>query len=269
MKSIKNENRYLERLSAPLQEKMIIARYVPPKTRSILDVGCADGTVTMHLAQLFPEANVIGIDLNKNFVDRAEAKVREDGVKNIRFERIYLRDLLAREDRYEIITFVSVLHEFFSRGEGISSVVKAIADAHELLVPGGRIIIRDMAAPEYFKKMRTVDALHKKIVSKEKAVPYFESFQKKYGPTDNLLALNHFLLKYPYMDNWEYEMEENYLGVTVEEYEQAFALLGMQTLHAKAYLIPFLREMWEREFGLSEKELDELVSTALLVGEKG
>ncbi|HEY4486644.1 MAG TPA: hypothetical protein VJB70_02840 [Candidatus Paceibacterota bacterium] len=42
----------------------------------------------------------------------------------------------------------------------------------------------------------------------------------------------------------------------------------METVHSKTYLIPFLRDAWKQRFGFAEKELDELVSTALLVAEK-
>ncbi|OGZ99053.1 MAG: hypothetical protein A3C07_02740 [Candidatus Sungbacteria bacterium RIFCSPHIGHO2_02_FULL_47_11] len=268
MKSIKNEHRYLARMEAPLREKVIVARYIPKKTKLILDVGCANGAITRELARMFPSANIVGIDLNQHFIEKAKKQAMRDNVRNVTFERIYLRDLLARRERYDVVTFVSVLHEFFSYGEGISSVLKAVADAHELLVPHGRIIIRDMIAPSYFKEMKAVDVLRKKIESQKDLKRYVASFQKRYGVADNLLAINHFLLKSLYVDNWEHEMDEDYLGVTLEEYQQIFSLLGMETVHSKTYLIPFLRDAWKQRFGLAEKELDELVSTALLVAEK-
>lgn len=268
-KEIANEERYLERMAGPVKEKLMVARYVPKRAKRILDVGCADGSITLHLAQLFPDAEVLGIDLNERFVEAAQKKAEEEGVTNVRYEHVYLRDLLARSERYDAVTFVSVLHEFFSYGEGISSVLKAVADAHELLNGGGRIIVRDMVAPSYFKDMHVVDSLVGKVAAKSDLAPFLETFSKRYGPLEDLRVVNHFLLKSLYTDNWDHEMDENYLGVSLEEYKSLFTLLGMQVLHAKNYLIPFLRETWEREFGLSEKELDELVSTALLVAEKG
>ncbi len=268
MKTIKNEERYLKRLAAALQEKLLIHGYILPKTRSILDVGCADGSVTLHLARLFPRAEILGIDLNEDFIERGRKQARAEGLANVRFECMYLRDLLAREERYEAVTFVSVLHEFFSYGEGISSVVKAITDAHELLTHEGRVIIRDMIAPAHFKNTRITDMLYTKIAARKDLQSYFESFEKRYGTADNLLALNHFLLKSLYIDNWEHEMEEDYFGVSLEEYQQIFSLLGMWLVDIKTYILPFLRETFEREFKLSKKELDPLVSTSILVAQK-
>src|SRR3989344_7484993 len=114
MKSIKNEHRYLARMEAPLQEKMIVARYIPEKTKLILDVGCANGAITCVLARMFPSVNIVGIDLNQHFIEKAKKQAVRDNVRNVTFERIYLRDLLARRERYDVVTFVSVLHEFFS-----------------------------------------------------------------------------------------------------------------------------------------------------------
>ena len=53
--------------------------------------------------------------------------------------------------RFDAVLFSSVLHEFFAYGEGVSSVLKALADAHELLRPSGVIVIRDMILEEYTK----------------------------------------------------------------------------------------------------------------------
>jgi hypothetical protein len=45
MTDIVNPERYLERMSKPLQEKLKIAKYIPREAKTVLDVGCADGTV--------------------------------------------------------------------------------------------------------------------------------------------------------------------------------------------------------------------------------
>ena len=45
---------YLERMAKPLREKLRVASYLPPGCAAVLDVGCADGTVTCALAGLLP-----------------------------------------------------------------------------------------------------------------------------------------------------------------------------------------------------------------------
>ena len=74
MKAIKKESRYLKRLTASLRQKIIIVRYIPKNTKLILDVGCADGAVTLEIARMFPKAKVLGIDLNRHFIQRAQQK---------------------------------------------------------------------------------------------------------------------------------------------------------------------------------------------------
>ena len=132
MSIIRNKKIYLERMARPLQEKLRVARYIPAHAKNVLDVGCADGTITLSLAKLFPKIYFLGIDLEEDFIQEAQDKAKKEKVKNIGFEKIYLRDLLARPDRFDAVSFVSVLHEFYSYGEGTSSVLKALADAHEL-----------------------------------------------------------------------------------------------------------------------------------------
>ena len=61
---------YLNRMSqsCAVSSKHLIPFYTIGK-KSILDVGCADGTLMKAIKEVNPEARVIGIDLNQNAVD--------------------------------------------------------------------------------------------------------------------------------------------------------------------------------------------------------
>lgn len=260
---------YLERMSKPLQEKLRVARYIGESARHILDVGCADGTVTLALAELFPEKQFLGIDLDEEFVMQAKQNAQERGITNVQFECVYLRELLVRNKRYDCVSFVSVLHEFFSYGSGISSVLKALADAEELLTPGGDIVIRDMITLEYTKHTNyLVDAIRAKLSQQQTCLPQLKDFETHFGPAESIYSINHFLLKYMYTENWEREVREHYVPVTFEQYESAFSLLGMELVLRDQYLLPYLREKWTTDFGLTEDELAPLVSTGFLVARK-
>ncbi|MBI4068158.1 methyltransferase domain-containing protein [Candidatus Kaiserbacteria bacterium] len=257
---------YLERLAKPMQEKLRIAEHIPPHASLLLDVGCADGAVTRELSHLFPTTTVHGIDLDASFIEQAHTSSR-DAVHPPRFECVYLRDMLARPERFDAIMFTSVLHEFFSYGEGTSSVVKAIADAFELLHPGGKIIVRDMIFSEKAKLMPAPS-----IVSKIRAAPDMQSriadFERTHGAMETLHAANHFLLKYFYSDNWMRECAEEYAPVTLEQYRSLFMLLGASIEHEETYLIPFLRGKWRTDFKLSDEELSALHSTTIFSVQK-
>lgn len=267
MKIITDKQLYLDRMSKSLQEKLKIINFFPEGTKDVLDVGCADGTISIALAQLFPEMNFLGIDLNEEFIGLARGKSKE--VKNVRFEKIYLRQLLARTQKFDLVIFCSVLHEFFSYGEGISSVLKALADAHELLKTEGVIVIRDMILNSFVKESHLFcEEINKKIVKRKDLELFVRDFEERFGKLKNIYRLNHFLLKYLYTENWERESRENYVPVTFEEYEQIFALLGMKLQQKDLYLIPFLKEKWQKDFGLTEKEISIFKSTGIIVARK-
>ena len=172
-------------MGKPLQEKLKVAKYIPQKTKTVLDVGCADGTLTIALADMYPDINFLGIDLDQGFVDIAKGKIGER--KNLRFEKAYLRDLLAKEERYDLVLFCSVLHEFYSYGEGMSSIVKAMADTHELLKKGGRVVIRDMIVYEYSEKSDLwLESITKKIRAKNDLERQISDFEGVYGKVDSI-----------------------------------------------------------------------------------
>jgi len=268
---IVDTQRYLGRMSQSLEDKLMLCHYLPSHTKRILDVGCADGAVTIELAKRFPHAHITGIDLDQEFIDLATQRAHAEGVSNVTFEQIYLRDLLARPERFDAITFISVLHEFYSYGQGISSVFKALADAHELLEDGGVVAIRDMVVPRYFKSTCSITPLVQKIHARVDLAPAYRDVASMYGnhgALDDLAAVNHFFLKYRYTNNWEHEMKENYLAVTLDDYMDFVRLLGLELLHARPYLLPFLRDTWQQDFGLTDQELNSLYSTSLIVAQR-
>jgi SAM-dependent methyltransferase len=267
MDQISNSARYLERMSKPLQEKLKIAKFIPKRTKAVLDVGCADGTITLALAEMFPEIKFVGIDFNEEFIKIAKEKA--EGKNNVSFENIYLRERLANPERFDVVLFCSVLHEFFSYGEGISTVVKALADAHEALNPKGMLIIRDMILYDYASKSSLwVTDMKEKIRIREEFVPLMADFEKTFGEISSVKQLNHFLLKYMYGDNWEREGKENYVPVSFEEYDQILSLLSMQVLFQRSSTIPYLKEKWKGDFNFLDNELESLRSTGIVVAQK-
>ena len=267
MEEISNQKLYLERMSKPLQEKLKIARYIPKGIASLLDVGCADGTVTLALADMYPSISFVGIDLSQEFVNIAKGKIGDR--KNVVFENCYLRERLANSERFDVVLFCSVLHEFFSYGEGISTIVKALADAHEILKPNGTLIIRDMILYDYAGKSPLwIGEMVEKVRARAEIAPLLADFENIFGVTSSVKQLNHFLLKYMYDDNWEREGRENYVPVSFEEYDQIFRLLGMSVLFQRSSTIPYLKNKWKDDFGFSDGELESFRSTGIIVAKK-
>ncbi len=267
MEAIVNAELYLSRMSKPLQEKLKIAKYIPKGAKTVLDVGCADGTVTLALAEMFPEIKFVGIDLNKEFIELAKKKA--EGLKNVSFENVYLRERLISKDRFDVVLFCSVLHEFYTYGEGISTVVKALADAHEILKAKGTLIIRDMILYNYASQSQLwLTEMIEKVKANKEVKKLFFNFEKIFKEVISIKMLNHFLLKYMYGDNWERESRENYVPVSFEEYDQIFKLLGMKVLFQRSSTIPYLKTKWQADFGFTDDELESLRSTGIIVARK-
>lgn len=267
MDNIVNPQRYLERMSKPLQEKLRVSKYFPEGVKTVLDVGCADGVVTLALAEMFPEIKFVGIDISKKFIEKAKEKAT--GKLNVSFENVFLRERLANSERFDVVLFCSVLHEFFSYGEGISTVVKALADAHEILNDKGTLIIRDMILYDYMSSSNLwIEKVEKKIKSKSDLTDLVADFENKYGKFVSTKQINHFLLKYMYGDNWQREGRENYVPISFEQYDRIFKLLGMKEQYRESYTIPYLTELWKKDFALSDDELSCYRSTGIIVAQK-
>lgn len=265
---LKDADGYLSRMNASLREKARIVEYIGPQVTDILDVGCADGAVTRVLADVFPHASVLGIDLDASFVALATSH-NTDAAPRLQFEVSYLRDLLSHDRRFDAISFISVLHEFFSYGEGVSSVLKALADAHELLRAGGEIIIRDMVPMEYAKHTHEgVVSTLAKVRDNTVYKAQLHDFEHAFGSITTVCDLNHFLLKYFYTDNWEQECPEHYMPITIEQYENIFSLLGMELVHRESYRLPYLEGKWKKDFGFTDAELSDFITTTILVARK-
>jgi hypothetical protein len=186
---------------------------------------------------------------------------------NVQFAELYLRQIMDTKFRYDAILFTSVLHEFYSYGEGMSSVMRALAGAYELLNPNGVIIIRDMILPiASLYRPPSPSIVHKILFADVPAPLFFHDFVSKHGEITTLCDLNHFMLKYMYEENWERECAENYVPIFLEQYLTLFELLGMRRVAIRGpYALPYLRDKWCRDFGLREDDIADLYSTTIIV----
>ena len=64
----------------------------PTKAR-VLEVGCGTGINTLAMAQLFPDAQFIGLDLSKSQIEMAEKAKKEVGLENVQFLHADINDL--------------------------------------------------------------------------------------------------------------------------------------------------------------------------------
>jgi cyclopropane fatty-acyl-phospholipid synthase-like methyltransferase len=118
----------------------------------VLDAGCGVGGSAMWLAQTY-EAEVIGINIVADHVERAKRYTRERGLDNrIRFEQQDFHHTTFPDASFDVVwAQESVVHS--------PDKCAFLAEAFRLLKPGGRFVML-----EYFRSGRPYNELDEKLL---------------------------------------------------------------------------------------------------------
>ncbi|XP_078611238.1 uncharacterized protein LOC144881803 [Branchiostoma floridae x Branchiostoma japonicum] len=116
--------------------------YLKPKT--ILDVGTGNCFSAFVLGEMFPQSDVIGVDLAAPFVRfcRLWKSHRPGGAPNVKFYQDNGEKLHFPDATFDVVNFAYVLHEMPS-----DNAQRALAEAWRVLKPGGTLNIIE---PPYF-----------------------------------------------------------------------------------------------------------------------
>lgn len=74
-----------------------------PANARVLELGCSSGLNTMAMAQLFPEAEFIGVDFSARQIQDAESALAATGLGNVRFLQSDIRELGADLGQFDYI----------------------------------------------------------------------------------------------------------------------------------------------------------------------
>ena len=199
MPEIKNYDVYTARMQKSMYDKMFFVDKIFDKNiNTIIDFGCADGELMLHLHTFMPELRFIGYDIDETMLEKAKEKVP--------FAEFYSNwsDIKVDPDR-TIVNLSSVIHEVYHYAHDGDIAVFW----QRLLEPGfAYITIRDMFKNDIDLpagdrwRHNVIDAGYGKQLS---------DFEACWGRIKTTNAKNHFLLKYKYTENWEREVCENYM----------------------------------------------------------
>lgn len=116
-----------------------IQRNMPDfKPRRILDMGCAAGQSTMPYKELFPEAEVIGIDVAAPQVMYSHLRAAGMGV-DVTFEQKDAANTGYPDASFDLVVSHIMLHE--TSGKALPAILR---ECHRLLKPGGYMIHADL-----------------------------------------------------------------------------------------------------------------------------
>jgi len=113
------------------QEKPIYRTHPLPAKPRILDVGCGTGEVEPHLLEVFPDAEIVGVDLDAAHLERARRRCagRE---QQVRFEVGDAMELKFPDASFDLVVSRHVV-------QALPSAEKAIAEWRRVARPGGRL----------------------------------------------------------------------------------------------------------------------------------
>src|SRR5918994_4026468 len=131
------ERIYARLLGAPANGLRIRLRRVLPATdgdhRAILDAGCGPGVFSFELAKRHPQAQVLGIELEPDLVERASEIARRAGLTNCRFEKGDVTQL-DLDAAFDLVVSVDNL-------EHVEDDVTAMETLLRALRPGGTLAV--------------------------------------------------------------------------------------------------------------------------------
>lgn len=118
--------------------KRRIVDQLPPNPERILDLACGTGISTLAIAERFPHCRVIGVELRAEYLEIAERKVRQLGVRNVEFVLSRAEDYRCREP------FDGVVSSYLAK---YADLERLIPVSKELLKAGGVVVMHDFILP--------------------------------------------------------------------------------------------------------------------------
>ena len=202
---------YLERMEAGLEDKLFFIDECE-NVKHFLDFGCANGVIIEALSKIFPDAKFYGFDANQLSLDIARGK--------------NIRNAMSMATYQEMGLF----WKFIKRSDFTY------------------IVIRDMAISA---NTRILTVPHEDVTKvKQKAdKALLESFTQEWGSISGTANFIHFLLKYPYKENWATEVKENYM-VNLEVLESATLYKRsnpFSIVHYDYYMHPYIKERVKKD----------------------
>ncbi|MEN9262232.1 MAG: class I SAM-dependent methyltransferase [Thermostichus sp. HHBFW_bins_43] len=123
----------------------VLQERIPAAPERILDLGCSVGMSTFALQDLYPEAEVSGLDLSPYFLAVGNIRAREQG-RQVNWIHAAAESSGLESGRYDLVSACLLFHELPQ-----SAARQILTEAHRVLKPSGYFALMDMnpASPVY------------------------------------------------------------------------------------------------------------------------
>ena len=236
---IRDYQGYTTKMQKSMYDKMFfVDKVFDENIDAIIDFGCADGELILHLHTFWPNVRYIGYDIDSVMLKKAKEKVG--------FAEFYNKwDDIQFNPETTLLNLSSVLHEV----EHYSTEEELKAFWNLLLHTGFKYItVRDMFSDE--EKM--CSASWKTNVKDAGYQKELEDFEKVWGDIATNVQKMHFLLKYRYKENWGRELHENYFPMSKKVFLRKMVESGdYQVEHCVFSSLPYIVFQVKKELGLN------------------
>lgn len=118
--------------------KRRIVDSVPRDAARILDLACGTGILTFALAERFPNARVVGVELRDEYLRIARRRALERGIGNVEF-------VLGRaEDHVAEAPYDAIVSSYLAKYAELEVLVRK---GRAMLNPGGLLLMHDFSPP--------------------------------------------------------------------------------------------------------------------------
>ena len=121
--------------------KRRLMRAIPPgrEYHRILDLACGTGISTLKIAEKFPQAEIVGIDLTKSYLDVATKKINTKHVQNIKLVQMPAEEMEQLPGEFDLVvgSFVPKLVDLERLGSGCEAKISL----------GGALVLHDFIVP--------------------------------------------------------------------------------------------------------------------------
>lgn len=238
-------NTYTSGMAKSIEDKLFWVNMIPKSEYDIvIDYGCADGQFLREVRKRNPKCFVCGIDIDDLMLNKARHTI---GLQNASYINANNEKLPCNKEVINgVLNLSSVIHEIYSY-----KTEKEINQFWKYVFESGYkyICIRDMAITEevahdkkrinYILNMNNTDEVLRR-----------EKFQSVFGSIYQKKNFVHYMMKYRYTENWEREVNENYLPITVEELEKIIPD-EYEIVFKKHFVLPFLKDKIAEDWNIN------------------
>lgn len=229
---------YLYRMQKSMIDKMFFIDKIFEPVEYIVDFGCANGELIKMLQYYFDEFRYIGYDISDAMIASARENVPEA-------EFVSDWNTITVPFEHSLLNISSVIHEVYSYCE--ESEIELFW--HRVFDSGFRYItIRDMMVSD--DTGRSACARDLELIRGHKGFSaQLSDYEAVWGGIRTEKQMIHYLLKYSYTHNWEREVRENYLGLSVEDLMKLIPD-DYRVTYQEHYTLPYVAWQVKKDFGI-------------------